>query len=238
MHGQFPNDIHSLNGIIPAFSLRMLAYALTLFLGAFVGQAGNAGTEAGFCATCKVSAPRVAYSLPIQPETVVVSSFSESDRTIEIGKYKDTADHWGVDFSTRKKRRIPVLAAADGVIAQVFTGCPDGKRIHCGGGLGNFVRIQHADGRSTYYAHLSPACKIPVKVGKSVAAGSRLGCIGKSGRATDYHLCFRVKDESGNWIHPEQILKTELAKVPRKEDTKIPNYLAAIVFPHGVEDSL
>ena len=54
-----------------------------------------------------------------------------------------TRMHQGVDFAAREG--APVLAAADGVVTQAGPG----------GGYGNLLRIRHAGGWATGYAHLS-----------------------------------------------------------------------------------
>jgi murein DD-endopeptidase MepM/ murein hydrolase activator NlpD len=54
-------------------------------------------------------------------------------------------------------------------------------------GYGNVVRLQHAGGRETVYAHLS---RIDVRRGQRVGQGDRLGAVGATGWATGPHLHF------------------------------------------------
>jgi len=56
-------------------------------------------------------------------------------------------------------------------------------------GFGNLVQIEHEEGVTTRYAHLA---KIFVKRGQTIAAGAKVGAIGKTGKATGYHLHFEV----------------------------------------------
>jgi murein DD-endopeptidase MepM/ murein hydrolase activator NlpD len=86
--------------------------------------------------------------------------------------------HHGTDY--RGKRGTPVVAAGEGTV--VFAG----RR----GGYGRAVFIDHGDGVITRYAHLN---KIVVKVGDTLAAGTQLGELGSSGRATGVHLHFEVR---------------------------------------------
>ncbi|MCA1720020.1 MAG: M23 family metallopeptidase [Actinobacteria bacterium] len=59
-----------------------------------------------------------------------------------------------------------------------------------GGGYGKLVRVQHADGTTTAYAHMS---RILVAKGQRVAAGELLGKIGSTGFSTGPHLHFEVR---------------------------------------------
>lgn len=60
------------------------------------------------------------------------------------------------------------------------------------GGYGTSVVVEHANGLSTRYAHLSG---IRVKVGDEVAAGQVIGLAGSTGRATAPHLHFEVLED-------------------------------------------
>lgn len=72
-----------------------------------------------------------------------------------------------------------VGAAADGIV------------IACGwaGGYGKMIKIQHYNGYTTLYGHLS---KIYVRVGQKVKRGQIIGRSGNTGRTTGPHLHFTV----------------------------------------------
>ena len=57
-------------------------------------------------------------------------------------------------------------------------------------GYGNIIKLQHADGVVTYYAHLS---KILVQVGEHVTAGQQIANEGDTGHSTGPHLHFEVR---------------------------------------------
>jgi murein DD-endopeptidase MepM/ murein hydrolase activator NlpD len=90
-----------------------------------------------------------------------------------------TRMHQGVDFAAREG--APVLAAADGVVTQAGPG----------GGYGNLLRIRHAGGWATGYAHLS-AFAPGIAPGARVLRGEVVAFVGHTGLATGPHLHFEV----------------------------------------------
>ncbi len=90
--------------------------------------------------------------------------------------------HTGLDFHAAMGE--PVHAAADGtvvLVAPVGTGRDTWA--------GNHVAIQHADGLTTMYSHLS---SIGVKLGQQVSAGDVIGAVGATGHVTGPHLHFEL----------------------------------------------
>ena len=72
-----------------------------------------------------------------------------------------------------------VLAAADGVVRMA------GRHKS----YGNYLRVLHADGDETLYAHLQ---YLFVRAGEAVSAGQTLGTVGQTGNATGPHLHFEI----------------------------------------------
>jgi murein DD-endopeptidase MepM/ murein hydrolase activator NlpD len=87
--------------------------------------------------------------------------------------------HTGIDFTAATG--TPVTAAGDGVVVDA------GRRA---GGYGQIVEIEHEQGVTTVYAHLSA---VLVEPGQRIARGSTVGLVGATGDATGPHLHFEVR---------------------------------------------
>lgn len=96
--------------------------------------------------------------------------------------------HTGVDYPMAL--RSEVAAAKDGTVVDVEGGFGTTQF----GSFGNFVRVQHGDGRQTLYYHLASAADggIGVAEGASVLAGQRVGRSGCSGLCYGAHLHFEL----------------------------------------------
>jgi murein DD-endopeptidase MepM/ murein hydrolase activator NlpD len=104
------------------------------------------------------------------------------------------AMHTGIDL--RGETGEPVYATADGTVAVA------GRD----GGYGNLVEINHGNGFSTRYGHLS---EIDVKVGQKVRTGQVIGKIGSTGRSTGPHLHYETR-VNGEPVNPQKFLRAGL----------------------------
>lgn len=87
----------------------------------------------------------------------------------------------------------PVLAADEGTVTTV-QGWDGSKDTEGNQSYGHMVQIQHPDGNSTLYAHLS---EINVKQGQTVQRGQQIGRVGATGNADGAHLHFEVLTSKG-----------------------------------------
>jgi murein DD-endopeptidase MepM/ murein hydrolase activator NlpD len=101
------------------------------------------------------------------------------------------AMHEGVDF--RGPIGTPVLAAGDGEVIEAGV-----ER-----GYGRIVRIRHANGFETVYAHLN---RHRVRVGDQVRRGDRIGDVGNTGRSTGPHLHYEVRYR-GRPVNPSKFIE-------------------------------
>ena len=88
--------------------------------------------------------------------------------------------HAGIDI--KADMGTPVLAAAAGTVS--FSGWSPS--------YGRLVKIQHPYGFVTVYAHNNENL---VQIGDEVEAGKMIATVGRSGRASDYHLHFEIRRE-------------------------------------------
>ena len=86
--------------------------------------------------------------------------------------------HNGADFAA--PYGTPIYAAADGVVT----------KAGWGSGYGRMVKVRHAFGIDTWYAHLT---RVRVSVGQRVSQGDRIGDMGSTGRSTGVHLHYEVR---------------------------------------------
>lgn len=100
--------------------------------------------------------------------------------------------HLGIDIAAGQG--APIYAADSGVVTMAQGGYNYG--------YGNVIQIDHGNGYSTVYAHLSV---IGVSVCQSVSAGEWIGSSGSTGNSTGAHLHFEVR-LNGGFINPWFVL--------------------------------
>ena len=88
--------------------------------------------------------------------------------------------HMGVDFGAPPG--TPIKASGNGVVEIA------GRN----GAYGNMVKLKHADGYETLYAHMSRIAE-NMPVGTKINQGQIIGYVGATGRATGPHLHYEVR---------------------------------------------
>ncbi len=99
-----------------------------------------------------------------------------------------TRPHPGIDYAAPVG--TPVWAVAEGRVS------------HAGwqGGYGRLVKIEHADGYESFYAHLSGFAR-GLRVGQKVGQKQVIGYVGSSGLSTGPHVCFRIS-KNDKFVNP------------------------------------
>jgi len=110
--------------------------------------------------------------------------------------------HLGVDYAAR--RGTPVIAAGRGVIVWA-------SRM---GSYGNLIKIRHADGYETRYAHLK-SFRRGIHRGRRVKKGQTIGYVGSTGRSTGPHLHFELR-KRGRAINPLRVVQVTTKKLNGK----------------------
>jgi murein DD-endopeptidase MepM/ murein hydrolase activator NlpD len=129
----------------------------------------------------------VPYRKPVIGEVEFTSGFG-----VRIDPFLGRpAMHTGLDF--RAATGDPVRATANGKVAS----------SGWAGGYGRMVEIDHGNGLSTRYGHLS---QIDVKVGDQIKIGQVIGEVGSTGRSTGPHLHYETRID-GEAVDPQKFLR-------------------------------
>ena len=101
--------------------------------------------------------------------------------------YKYALMHNGIDMAC--PRGTPIYATRAGTVTTAS---------YQAGGAGYYVSINHGDGFSSIYMHMT---NYVVSSGQSVAAGQLIGYVGSTGVSTGPHLHFGVS-YAGTYVNP------------------------------------
>lgn len=103
---------------------------------------------------------------------------------------RSTEFHKGLDI--KGNTGDPIKCTADGIVTMA----------EYDGGYGNSVVINHQNGLTTRFGHMSG---YNVKVGDVVKAGDVIGYVGSTGRSTGPHLHYEVKYKE-EFLNPQEFL--------------------------------
>nr|WP_217359279.1 M23 family metallopeptidase [Ruegeria arenilitoris] len=135
----------------------------------------------------RIAAEKAPFANPVSSVVRFTSGFG----TRRDPKTGGRRMHNGVDFAG--PQGTDIFATADGVVT------------HAGwqSGFGRMVKIRHAFGIETLYAHNT---KIRVKVGQRVSRGEHIADMGSTGRSTGTHLHYEVR-VNGKPVNPMTYIK-------------------------------
>lgn len=164
-------------------------------------------TVRDFATTCSIS--DLSLSVPIagtQGKNWTVSNFAEAF----------TYDgHDGLDLAIGTFRAMAVgtdvLAAADGKVIHVHDGEFD-RNVNgaLSEAISNTVIIQHYNGFTTSYLHLKKS-SVMIREGDYVRAGDKIAQVGSSGKSSNPHLHFSLRDCSGKSLDPMTNLQGKIS---------------------------
>ena len=106
------------------------------------------------------------------------------------------AMHTGVDFRGNAVNPVRAATAAGTVTTAGWSG-----------GYGKMVEIDHGNGPSTRYGHLS---RIEVNIGDKVRIGQIVGRLGSTGRSTGPHVHYETRID-GEAVDPQKFLNAGAA---------------------------
>lgn len=129
----------------------------------------------------------VPYRKPVIGEVEFTSGFGIRSDPF-LGR---PAMHTGLDF--RAATGDPVRVTANGKVVSAGWS----------GGYGRMVEVDHGNGLSTRYGHLS---EINVRVGETVKIGQVVGLVGSTGRSTGPHLHYETRID-GEAVDPQKFLR-------------------------------
>src|SRR3984893_10478781 len=135
---------------------------------------------------------------PLKFAAPISSHFSEHRLHPILKEYRP---HLGIDYAA--PAGTPVQTIGDGRV--IFAGPK--------GGAGNLVQIQHTNGYTTYYMHLS---RVLVRTGQHVEQGQRIGLVGMTGLATGPHLDFRIQ-RAGQFLNFERLPLPAAGPIEKRE---------------------
>ncbi|WP_417468644.1 peptidoglycan DD-metalloendopeptidase family protein [Maricaulis sp.] len=120
-----------------------------------------------------------------------------------------TRAHNGTDFAA--PTGTPIFAAGNGVV----------ERANRFGSFGNYVKIRHANGFETAYAHLNGFAR-GIRAGTRVTQGQVIAYVGTTGRSTGPHLHYEVH-QNGRPVNP---MTLDLPTGRQLTDADMPAFIA------------
>jgi murein DD-endopeptidase MepM/ murein hydrolase activator NlpD len=196
---RYEGKARRLHGVLAELGLRLAGPAPAGSGGPFVpiklpGEGNNFERAVARIKLARTQAEHLTHTLlrvpirkPVSGDIDVSSPFGvRADPFLHVA-----AMHTGLDFRGESGEAIHVTA--------------NGTVVNAGwsGGYGRMIEVDHGNGLSTRYGHLS---EIDVKVGDEVHIGEVIGRMGSTGRSTGPHLHYETRID-GEAVDPEKFLR-------------------------------
>lgn len=187
--GDLGLNLGSLEAAVPRTAMGgpFVPVKLTANAGPFEKQLNRINTARAELDRLNRTLALVPYRKPVIGEVEFTSGFGVRSDPF-LGR---PAMHTGLDF--RAATGDPVRVTANGKVVSAGWS----------GGYGRMVEVDHGNGLSTRYGHLS---EINVKVGEAVKIGQVIGLVGSTGRSTGPHLHYETRIE-GEAVDPQKFLR-------------------------------
>ncbi|RYE18046.1 MAG: M23 family metallopeptidase [Sphingobacteriales bacterium] len=152
------------------------------------------------------------------PGYYMIQNYVDQDWSDGMGKewyckFRTYDGHEGIDINLfplwwrmKDNNNVFAAAAAAGIVIFVENDIVNDNNCAPTNEAGNVVAILHSDSSITRYAHLKTGTA-RVTEGQFVQEGQLLAFIGSSGRSSNPHLHFDVRDKNNSWIEPNSSSK-------------------------------
>ena len=155
-----------------------------------------------------------AISPETKPEDSKPAQVNKNSRVLATGSNQITqhygnAGHGGCDLVKKTNQLDAITAHSDGTVVWCQSGIPNDQGSSGNRSYGNAVKLRHANGWYTLYAHMD---YISVENGQMVKKGQKIGYMGNTGNSYGAHLHFEVRDKSDARVNPEPYLNADLPK--------------------------
>lgn len=143
------------------------------------------------------------------------STVSSKSRVLQTQENKITRGfgngHSGVDLGWQTTQTDGIIAHSDGKVVFCQTGQKNNQGSTGNASYGNCVKIQHANGYYTLYAHLND---VTTSLGATVKKGQVIGHMGNTGNSYGNHLHFEVRKNASTCIDPAPYINADLPNLP------------------------
>ena len=143
----------------------------------------------------------------VRPDVVAYSYFlCGFDAFHRLGSFNRLALAWRVSLTRRiwnGTLLITSMTSTENLGPRLSRSATIASTAGWSGGYGRMVEVDHGNGLSTRYGHLS---EIGVKVGETVKIGQVIGEVGSTGRSTGPHLHYETRID-GEAVDPQRFLR-------------------------------